>query len=583
MGDENLEAWAGLLGTSGIPLGFRFHKDTGEWLTDFQRPLFYNGDRHIVTFGPTGSGKNTTSQTPALVEYDASALVIDVKGQLGAVTAGTRIAAFGHKVAFLNPFAAIGFLSVSYNPLSHLDPDSLSFASDCRRIAEGLVDLSKGDHWEMSALDVVELLIMWTRLYEHDKSLVRVRQLLNLPDDMRIELFKEMMDCENATIAEGAARYISDAKEVRDCIQTAVVQLGFLRDPAIEKVLQGGPDEISFAELKRRKMTVFLIIPPELLHTHGKFLRLIVLSALGELIRETAKPEKPVLFMLDEFAQLGHMSIIENAASIVRDYQIRLWLILQNLPQLKALYGNKWESFLSSAGVIQFFTPNDLETAEYISKRSGTRTEMRKSVSASTSSGTAGSGGSTSSSESYSETEVPFLTVHNIFGACQEVQFLICPNLSKLIIAGRAPYWQQKQLIGFMHDPYHLTAQEREDFEIETRTGTWIGKREFRFFLKRVIDMKLRDEIAQELPNKKAVFRMFKDSSYAFGKSFFSKKVAVITSKGGKTVFKNETDFLKWAHQEIYDARIKDAEKTLEADTDAAFNDNAESLKLVDW
>jgi len=41
--------------------------------------------------------------------------------------------------------------------------------------------------------------------------------------------------------------------------------------------------------------------------------------------------------MLDEFAQLGPMSIIENAASIVRDYKIRLWIILQNLPQLKAL------------------------------------------------------------------------------------------------------------------------------------------------------------------------------------------------------------------------------------------------------
>jgi len=257
-------------------------------------PLRYNGDRHLVTFGPIGTGKNTTSQTPALLEDDASALVIDVKGQLCAITAKRR-AQMGHKIIVLNPFDVLGIPSATYNPLTHLDENSLSFASDCQRIAEGLVDQKKADHWELSALDVVGLLIMWVKLYDDDKSLVRVRQLLNLPEDLRIKQFEEMMNCDNPAIAEGAARYTSDAKEVRDSIQTAVIQLGFLRDNTISKVLQGGKNEVSFKDLKRSKMTVFVIIPPELLHTHGKFLRLLALSALGELIREKASPPKPAL------------------------------------------------------------------------------------------------------------------------------------------------------------------------------------------------------------------------------------------------------------------------------------------------
>ena len=152
--DKKLEEHAGLLSGAGIPLGHKLYEKgkSGPVL-----PLHYNHDRHLVTFGPIGAGKNSTSQTPALLEDDASALVIDVKGQLCAITAKQRIK-MGHEVAVLNPFDVLGIPTSAYNPLAHLDPKSLSFASDCDRIAEGLVDQRKHDHWEMSALDVVSLL-----------------------------------------------------------------------------------------------------------------------------------------------------------------------------------------------------------------------------------------------------------------------------------------------------------------------------------------------------------------------------------------------------------------------------------------
>jgi hypothetical protein len=41
--------------------------------------VIYRGDRHVITFGPIGSGKATTAQVPALLAAsDTSALVIDV-------------------------------------------------------------------------------------------------------------------------------------------------------------------------------------------------------------------------------------------------------------------------------------------------------------------------------------------------------------------------------------------------------------------------------------------------------------------------------------------------------------------------
>jgi type IV secretion system protein VirD4 len=477
--EKSFEERARLLSGAGVPLGYKLHE---------KGKLHYNHDRHLVTFGPIGSGKNSTSQTPALLEDDASALVIDVKGQLCAITARRRVE-MGHEVAVINPFNVLGIPTSAYNPLAHLDPESLSFASDCDRIAEGLVDQRKADHWELSALDVVSLLIMYVRLFEPYPSLVRVRELLNRPEESekdkdgeitkegRVDFFKRLAALDPSVtpypllvrvLAEGAARYAYTSKEVRDSIQTAVVQVRFLRDPAIAEVLSG-EKEISFADLKRRKMTIFIIIPPELLHTHGKFLRLLALSALGELIREPTKPEKPVLFMLDEFAQLGPMALIENAASIVRDYKIRLWIILQNLPQLKNLYKDNWESFLSSAGVVQVFAPNDLETAKYFSERSGVELRFRRSKSSS---------GDGKSSQNETETWEPLKRPDQLCEMPESEHYLLCAGLPCAFMARRSVYWEKDGPYKGLYDddPYHMNTKEHDAFKRKAQAGKWVVK-----------------------------------------------------------------------------------------------------------
>ena len=87
----------------------------------------------------------------------------------------------------------------------------------------------------------------------------------------------------------------------------------------------------------------------------------------------------PVLFILDEFASLGHMRQIEDAAGQIASYGVKLWPILQDLGQLKALYKERWETFMGNAGVLQFFGNNDLTTLEWISKRLGATTIEQQS------------------------------------------------------------------------------------------------------------------------------------------------------------------------------------------------------------
>lgn len=476
---------AGLNSKSGILLGWRDGN-----------PRYYNGDRHLVTFGPTGSGKNATAQTPALLNYDGAALIIDPKGQLCAITARNR----SHRdwVRALNPYGLLGIPTATYNPLSHLQPSALTFTADCERIAEGLVNITQGDHWEISALDLVAVLIKWVKLGAVDqdnnplpKNLISVRKLVNLSEVERIDYFREIIGkCDNPELRESAGRYGSTKGEVQDCFGTAQRELRFLADPAISKLLEGGEHEISFADLKKGKDTYFLIIPPELIKTRGKFLRLIVMSALGELYRATTKPEQPVLFMLDEFAQLGKLSFVEDAASIARDYKIRFWFILQNLPKLRDIYGAGADSILAAAGAVQglAFTPNDMETAKYFSERSGIKTELKVSLSKSEnfgsnssyssggSSGSLSSGSSsgTSYSTSHTETEVPQLKIHDLFALHESYQVLVCPNIAHSLVLGRFPYWKIDSFEGsYEKDPYHMTDEERAKFEFYARRGHW--------------------------------------------------------------------------------------------------------------
>jgi type IV secretion system protein VirD4 len=62
---------------------------------------------------------------------------------------------------------------------------------------------------------------------------------------------------------------------------------------------------------------------------------------------------------------------VEDAAGQIAGFGVKLWPILQDLSQLKALYETRWETFLGNAGILQFFGNNDLSTLEWISKRCG--------------------------------------------------------------------------------------------------------------------------------------------------------------------------------------------------------------------
>ncbi len=65
---------------------------------------------------------------------------------------------------------------------------------------------------------------------------------------------------------------------------------------------------------------------------------------------------------------VGDLAPVERAMGRMDDYGVQLWPILQDIHQLRATFGNKRAgTFLSNAGVLQFFSVNDHDSARLIS------------------------------------------------------------------------------------------------------------------------------------------------------------------------------------------------------------------------
>src|SRR5580693_4167562 len=151
----------------GISLGRHYDDATGR---SSDERLVYEGERHLLLFGPTGTGKGTRFLIPNLLTIkDRSIVVIDPKGELAAVTADYRRSV--SDVVMLNPFNVLGLGSAGFNPLAALDPQSPYFYDDAAALGEALIKLeAKDPHWTESAQGLIVALIMWEKMQKGDAA-----------------------------------------------------------------------------------------------------------------------------------------------------------------------------------------------------------------------------------------------------------------------------------------------------------------------------------------------------------------------------------------------------------------------------
>src|SRR5208282_1152363 len=85
-----------------------------------------------------------------------------------------------------------------------------------------------------------------------------------------------------------------------------------------------------------------------------------------------------LLFLIDEFPSLHRMELFADALSYMAGYGLNAYLITQDIRQIVDQYGPN-ESIVSNCHVRIAFAPNQYETAELLSKMTGTQTIRKAS------------------------------------------------------------------------------------------------------------------------------------------------------------------------------------------------------------
>ncbi len=354
-----------------------------------KRLLRYDGPAHLLTMAPTRTGKGVGTIIPNLLTADRSVICIDPKGE-NARIAGRARQKFG-PVHVLDPFGVTGQSSAAFNPLDALDPDGLDVAEDASTLADALVYDEPGTageaHWNEEAKALIAGIILHVVANEprDRRTLATLRDNLTLAPDAFTALLKAMQASTAAggLVARAANRHLGKSdREAAGVLSAAQRHTHFLDSPRMVAVL--GRSDFRFADLKARTATVFLVLPPDRLATYSRWLRLLVTQSLTDMARagssSPAPLAAPVLYLLDEFAALGHLAPVERAMGLMAGYGVQLWPILQDVHQLRATYGARAGMFLSNAGVLQVFGVNDHESARLVSDLLGQETAVFKTM-----------------------------------------------------------------------------------------------------------------------------------------------------------------------------------------------------------
>lgn len=135
------------------------------------------------------------------------------------------------------------------------------------------------------------------------------------------------------------------------------------------------PDEL---QLNEKPVSLYLCIQTSDTERMLPFVRLFLSCLSNRLCDTDAKPYKHnLLFVLDEFTELGYMETVYKKMSYARKFHINYMIICQSLKQLEdeKCYGKtKTSAILANTFILDVKQVSDLDTAKFISERLGKKT-----------------------------------------------------------------------------------------------------------------------------------------------------------------------------------------------------------------
>ena len=352
-------------------------KSKGEFITSHDIP-------HSFICAPTGSGKGVGIVIPTLLTYGGSVICLDIKGENYRITARAR-QSLGDKVFRFSPLDEDN-RSHRFNPLDGVSklPPERRF-TEAQRIAESFIVMS-GDNVQgflVSAKQIFAATLL-VAVERNTPTMAAIYDLLSSGGEFN-DMFKKLASETNIAEAKSIYQRMSGIADRTLSAYMSVLfdgGLGIWRDGLVRAATEVSDFQID--DLRRNPASIYIVVAPNDLAVLAPVIRLLFQQTVA--ILQSSEPQTdepyPVLFLLDEFPQLGKMTALSGAISTIRSYGGRLMIVAQSLSQLRGAYGSDGaQNFLANCRLQLFMAPADSDTPDYVSKAIGNFTRKTRSKS----------------------------------------------------------------------------------------------------------------------------------------------------------------------------------------------------------
>jgi type IV secretion system protein VirD4 len=371
--------------------------------------IAYRGDNSSMVVMPPRSGKGVSVVIPTLLSHLGSVIVMDLKEELWKTTAGYR-SSFSNVLKL----SLTSSNSLGINPLMLIrESTSWRDAHMCASILlapqENETTSATANHFRESAIDALTGFILHVLCSNYaDKSLGGVLDFIgssgyvgdklhegeNASEVIASAFDSLLIEMQNSThvshevhshiIGVTSRLLTKEYEEKSGVISTCNRALLLFQDPVIRQ--NTSRHEIDFKMFIDNELPVslYLTTPYSDLQRVSPILRLILSMSIsyfseGSTMYGEEKLNHKLLYLLDEFAALGALPLIENALAALPGYNINFMIIVQSIKQILKNYG-KDHSFFDLCKIVCFSQTGDYDTAKLFSDMIGHGTIVKESV-----------------------------------------------------------------------------------------------------------------------------------------------------------------------------------------------------------
>ncbi len=356
------------------------------WVVDGVRQLRKTDSINLLCISSTGGGKTTNLVIPNILKLSDNMLITDVKGELVELTA-PALHQKGYAVQVLNLNEPT--TTIRYNPLALLQSEEeiKAFCSQLFFMASGGKNRTEAI-WRVLGENMLYLLIVTVKSHPK-KAYATIGSCIDLLNGISTN---PDVPCETEAIVRRIApthirdrflqmKYQSDVKVLQGCLSQCLTLLAPFDSLNMRTLMSDM--ELEFSDLRTQKTALYIQTSIANNREYAPFITLLMSSIFSYLLdTPVKKTDRDVFIIMDEFANLRPIQNISEVFSLLRSQRCRIGIFIQNISQLKYVYGAEVMHTILSNCLSQVVLGGvrDEETLRLISSFCGEMTHIETSL-----------------------------------------------------------------------------------------------------------------------------------------------------------------------------------------------------------